>query len=914
MKNYKDTLNLPFTTFSMKAHLTINEPIRLAKWNDQYYKQLKLSWQGRPKFIINDGPPYANGAIHIGHAVNKIIKDIISRSKILSGYDVDFKPGWDCHGLPIELHISKQINSSHQKDPHQWRINCRKHALEQVQIQKKAFQRLGILADWENPYLTMDAQYESDIVKVLSKINTLGYIKKDLKPVHWCYQCNSALSDAELEYQEKHSTSVFVLFEFHEHQLCFPDVLFEDKLLFMVAWTTTPWTLISNQALAIKDNASYSLIYVEGFFLILATDRIATLMELIFPSKNYQVLKEFLGIDIINREAQHPFLEKKSIIVSSEHVDLHTGTGIVHIAPAHGVEDFLIGKKYDLELSTIVQTDGSYHNLSRVLPGAHIFTMDQDILSLLLSRSRLLFSNNFVHSYPFCWRHKVPTFFLATRQWFIDISLLKEDLINSLKSVITIPQWGIDCLQHMVTNRPDWCISRQRTWGVPIPIIDSNKNELLSTKIDSILQEAALLIEKGGIEAYFKSPLVKLVGSQDILDVWFDSGCASLRLWENSIDSQNFKPADLVVEGSDQHRGWFQSSLIISTACFKKAPYKQIITHGFVVDDKKRKMSKSIGNVVCPVEISETLGADILRLWVASFDYSVDMVISQDILDSAVDMYRKIRNTCRFLLGSLGASPFQEDQCLMKEDMILLDKYILYKASLLQTQIIEAYSSYQIHKVLKLIMNFCIKDLSNFYFELIKDRQYTTHKASKAFLSVQTTAFHLLNALIRWLAPILPFTTEEISEHLPSKKDVMLLQWYEGWSLEKEGLATDDLFWSFISSLRENYNKLLEQKKQEGILNSSLESKLLLGLHPQMHAKFHLIYSELHFLFMVAEVHMYILPQESDIYSAKMELEKSTFIKCHRCWNRVPTLLEDNICLRCYNNMYHPKNCTRFFI
>lgn len=919
MQDYKKTLNLPSTKFSMRADLVQNEPIRLSKWkNSGHYKKLKLNWSDRIKFIINDGPPYANGAIHMGHAVNKILKDIVARSKVISGYDVEFKPGWDCHGLPIELHISKQIKSSNRHNADLWRKACRQHAKEQVEIQKKAFERLGIIADWENPYLTMDPKYEADILCVLARITELGYVKKDLKPVHWCYQCNSALADAELEYHDKSSFSLFVLFQICAVEDLIKDLAIGSKKAYLVAWTTTPWTLVSNRALAVLSDASYSLILSDQLLLIVATARLAELKNII--AQDYVVLREFYGYQLIDKEVKHPFLDRTVRIVTSEHVELTTGTGIVHIAPAHGPEDFVIGKRYNLDLSTYVERDGCYSNESPIFAGQHIFLIDQAIIDVISENKNLLFSQLFSHSYPYCWRHKVPTFFLATKQWFIDLSSMKEQLIQSLEHVSTLPKWGIGMLTNMTTKRPDWCISRQRAWGVPIPIFSSSLNSIASYSSLQVIAQAASLIEQGGIEAYFKSDLFKKnIGDHDVLDVWFDSGCAGLRLWDNNLNQNNFVPADIVIEGSDQHRGWFQSSLIISTACFKKPPYKQIITHGFVVDEKKRKMSKSIGNVICPIEIVDKLGADVLRLWVASCDYSVDMVISQEILDSTVDMYRKIRNTCRFLLGSLGSTPFsQEHHLLANHDLLLLDQYIIWQASKLQQQLIDAYNEYQFHKALRIIINFCTRDLSNFYLELVKDRQYTSHKKSRAFLSAQTTAFHLLNALLRWLAPIMPFTAEEISEYLlPDKTDPMLLQWYCGLSIEESGLANDQAFWTSVYSLREQYNKVLEQKKQDGILNSSLEAKLSLGVLKDMYKKLCVIQSELNFLFMVAEVELFQIEHHNsneDTNLAQLEITKSSYIKCERCWNRVAYLLEGKICARCSSNLSSANQHKRLFI
>ncbi len=729
MSDYKSTLNLPATKFAMKANLANREGGFLKKWQeDDLYAQIRAQNQGKPKFVLHDGPPYANGDIHIGHAVNKVLKDIIVKSKSLSGFDAPYVPGWDCHGLPIELNVEKKKGKVGVKiDANAFRAECRKYADAQVAKQKLDFQRLGILGDWNNPYLTKDFQYEADIVRALGAIVNNGHVSKGYKPVHWCTECGSALAEAEVEYKDKQSDAIDVKFRIID------DTIFKvDKPVSVVIWTTTPWTLPANEAVALHPELNYVLADTGSEYLLLAQDLAESALSRYELEAGIQTAV-FSGSELEGLKAQHPFYEKQVPIILGDHVTTDAGTGAVHTAPAHGQEDFAVGKQYDLPVNCPVDGRGVFFEDTELLAGQFIFKANASVIELLKSSNTLVKHAPLVHSYPHCWRHKTPVIFRATPQWFVSMqdNGLRDAVNSEIPKVDWIPDWGKKRIELMVSNRPDWCISRQRFWGVPITLFTHKQTGELHPNTQALFVEISAMIEKQGIEAWFEIDIQDLLGADaddyekatDTLDVWFDSGVshfAVLKAREALSDV-----ADLYLEGSDQHRGWFQSSLISSVAINGKAPYKQVLTHGFTVDKDGKKMSKSLGNVMSPQKVVNNLGADILRLWIASTDYTGEMTVSDEILNRSADSYRRIRNTLRFMLAN--TSGFDPAQHTLDADQMLdLDKWIVSKTADLQVQILQAYEQYNFHHALQLILNFCSNDLGGFYLDVIKDRQYTT--------------------------------------------------------------------------------------------------------------------------------------------------------------------------------------------
>lgn len=930
---YKDTLNLPNTNFPMKADLAKREPELLKHWDSiKLYQQLNATTQGKPTFILGDGPPYANGPIHLGHAVNKILKDFIVKSKILSGFQVPFIPGWDCHGLPIELNVEKHVGKPGiHISPKAFREKCRDYVLTQVAIQRDAFIRLGVLADWEKPYLTMDYGYEANILRSLAKIIANGHLHKGFKPVHWCVDCGSALAEAEVEYQDKVSPSIDVGFLIKDEKISrfFSQDFsaFEPLPTWVAIWTTTPWTLPANQAVAVHPDFTYTVLLVENFknrpkFAVLVAKELISSFAKRIGLQHYQILAECQGAALEGLTLQHPFYPRTVPLVLGEHVTLETGTGFVHIAPAHGLEDYQVGKKYHLPLESLVGSNGCYLPEVPLVGGEHVFKVNEKILGLLEEARYLLHQGKIQHSYPHCWRHKTPLIFRATQQWFISMEqkALRAAALKAIQTVKWIPPWGQARIEAMVAERPDWCISRQRTWGVPMAMWVHRETGELHPNTVQLMEAVACRIEKEGVDAWYELTSEEFLAAEathyekvlDTLDVWFDSGISHYAVLAKR-EALKF-PADLYLEGSDQHRGWFQSSLLTSMAMHQAAPYQQVLTHGFTVDAAGHKMSKSLGNVIAPEKVIQSLGADILRLWVASSDYRAEMAVSDAILKQISDIYRRIRNTARYLLANL--NEFDPDvNGVSSEQMLVLDKFIVKRAFQLQTEIIKAYQDYQFHLVYQLMHHYCAVELGSFYLDIIKDRQYTGKKTGLPRRSAQTALYYIAECLVRWMAPILSFTAEEIWQNLPGKREdsVFLSQWYDKLPAFSLPATMDEEFWKHILAIRDEVNKALEVARTAGLIGSALEAEVQLYCKADILENLLKLEQELRFVLITSNAAVY--PETKKPASAAptqipglwIVILPSPHPKCERCWHRREEVNSHpqypNICERCVENV-----------
>ena len=931
MSDYKHTLNLPKTSFSMKGNLANKEPMMLNKWEKEgIYNKIREHFSGRDKFVLHDGPPYANGNIHVGHAVNKILKDIIIKSKTLSGFDAPYIPTWDCHGLPIELQVEKKHGKPGQKiSDDEFRKECRKYAAKQVELQKKDFKRLGVLGDWNNSSLTMDFSYEANMVRTLAKILSNGHIKKGFKPVHWCTSCGSSLAEAEVEYADKTSPAIDVKFKIKDTEklanVFGVDNL--DKEAFAIIWTTTPWTIPANQAIAVHNELNYSLVKLESFYIILAENLVEQTLNR-YAVDNYEVVATTSGDKLIGVTADHPLYERIVPILPGDHVTADSGTGMVHTAPTHGVEDFDVGKKYDLSMETFVKANGCYSDNTKLFAGEFVFKANDSIVELLGEKERLMNFEKIKHSYPHCWRHKTPLMFRATPQWFISMNKagLRDSAMDAIKDTGWIPSWGQNRIEGMIRDRPDWCISRQRTWGVPLPLFIHKDTEELHPNTNNILEQVAQKVEKGGVEAWFNADKSEFVADDnyiavtDTLDVWFDSGSSSMCMLD--INKNLSYPADLYLEGSDQHRGWFQTSLLVGLSAKNEKPYKEVLTHGFVVDKNGRKMSKSLGNVTSPQEIYNTLGADILRLWAASTDYKGEMAVSNEILSRTADTYRRLRNTARFLLSNLNGFDPKTDIVPFNE-LVKLDQWAIAKTQEFQEKIVDAYDNYQTHTVSQLIHHFCSVEMGSFYLDIIKDRQYTSKSDGHPRKSAQTAIYHIVHALVRWFAPILSYTADEIWNSVPktSELPIQLCEWYT--ELESFG-STDELdleFWSEIQTLRSEVNRILEIKRNEDLVKASLEAKITLYADDKIISMLSKLGDELRFLLISSEAELKTLNEKTDsaiestIEGLYVDIEKIEETKCERCWHRSATVGTNpeyiDICGRCVDNITTDKGEVR---
>ncbi|MEY4148840.1 MAG: isoleucyl-tRNA synthetase [Pseudomonadota bacterium] len=786
----KYQLNLPDTPFPMRGDLAKREPLWVKRWQEfKLYQKIRQKRKGAKKFILHDGPPYANGDIHIGHAVNKILKDIIVKSKTLSGFDAPYVPGWDCHGLPIELVVEKLHGKN--IDPKKFRELCREYAATQVEKQKNDFIRLGVLGDWNQPYLTMNFETEADIMRSLGHIHQNGYLYQGSKPVHWCVDCGSALAEAEVEYEDKTSPTIDVGFKVIDGDIL--KKIFnikEVKDTFAVIWTTTPWTLPANQAVCVHPELSYGLYSTEKGNLILAED-LAEKNLMYYGLESFKKLSSCKGQDLEHLKLSHPFYKRNVPIICGDHVTLDAGTGLVHTAPAHGLEDYAVGMQYQLPVDNPVNEEGRFYSFVEQFAGESIWEANKKIIETLDANQSLFASKKLSHSYPHCWRHKTPVIFRATRQWFIGMNqknnkkTLRENANEAVSHTTFYPEWGKARLEAMIKNRPDWCVSRQRNWGVPMPLFVHKETYELHPRTNELTELVAKEVEKSGIDAWFNLDAKTLLGEDanqykkisDTLDVWFDSGTTHASVLKKREDLAY--PADLYLEGSDQHRGWFQSSLLTGCAIDGRAPYESLLTHGFVVDGSGHKMSKSKGNVVAPQKVMDQYGADILRFWVASTDYSGELTISDEILKRVAEGYRRIRNTLRFLLANLGDFDDKKDLLPVKE-WLSIDRYALHLTHQLQDHIKKDYASYEFHLGMQKFVSFCSEDLGGFYLDILKDRLYTSNENSKARRAAQSAIFHITHSLMRLMAPVLSFTADEIWQILMPQSDenIFMDEWY----------------------------------------------------------------------------------------------------------------------------------------
>ena len=930
--DYKHTLNLPKTEFAMKANLAQREPEQLKIWQEkQLYQKIREISRGRPKFVLHDGPPYANGSIHIGHAVNKVLKDIIVKSKTLSGFDAPYVPGWDCHGLPIELMVEKNVGKAGVKiSAAEFRKECRAYASKQVNIQKEEFIRLGILGDWENPYLTMDFAFEADIVRALGRIANRGHLSKGAKPVHWCTDCGSALAEAEVEYEDKHSPAIDVRFSVVDAHAfmskCHHALEHEGTgSLSVIIWTTTPWTLPANQAVALNADLDYVVLQAEIDGVserILVAEALLKNVVLRYGIGEHHIVGYCKGSALEHQLLQHPFYDRQVPIILGDHVTTDAGTGAVHTAPGHGQEDYVVGSKYGLSVDNPVGANGVFLPSTEFFAGQHVFTANNNVIELLRERGKLLHHEALLHSYPHCWRHKTPIIFRATPQWFISMekNALRDTALTEVKRVDWIPDWGQARIEGMITNRPDWCISRQRTWGVPIAFFIHKETGELHPRSVELIEQVAQRIEKQGIDAWFDLEVKELLDTDaedyqkvtDTLDVWFDSGVTHAAVLERR--EQLHFPADLYLEGSDQHRGWFQSSLLASVAMNDIAPYKQVLTHGFTVDAEGKKMSKSKGNVVVPQSVMKSLGADVLRLWVAGTDYRSEMSVSDEILKRTSDAYRRLRNTARFLLSNLaGFEPSKHS--VANNELLALDRWVVDRAWQLQNEIKEAYTAYQFQLIYQKVLNFCTIDLGGFYLDIIKDRQYTAKEDSLARRSAQTAMYHVIEALVRWLAPIISFTAEELWQAIPGKRSesVFLETWYTGLFPLDVAASINRATWDRIMAVRTVVSKELEQLRAKGDIGSSLNAEVELYCDETYRHELIKLGHELHFVFITSNAGVFDIqfcPDDAvttELDGLKLKVAVSPFKKCVRCWHHRFDVGEHKghpgLCARCMKNV-----------
>lgn len=922
MAEYKHTLNLPHTTFPMKANLTQREPKRLEAWDASgIYSKMRQQAAGRKRFVLHDGPPYANGHLHCGHALNKILKDIIIKSKTLSGYDAPFKPGWDCHGLPIELNVEKKVGKAGVKvDANEFRRLCRTYATQQIAIQRDEFKRLGVFGDWASPYQTMNFSYEANIVRCLAAMLANGHVQQGFKPVHWCIDCGSALAEAEVDYDDKSSLSIDVAFyvlnpaEF----LAKINNNLAIKPVIVPIWTTTPWTLPANEAVCLHPTLDYCVLDTGATYLLLAKDLVESALSR-YSFSSSRPLIEVKGHIFEHLQLKHPLFDKEVPIVLGEHVTTDAGTGCVHTAPAHGPEDYLIGQAYQLPLINPVLANGCYADDVPLYAGLSILKANAPIIEALQDKNVLLHQTTIQHSYPHCWRHKTPVIFRATPQWFIamDKNNLREQLLTAIPEVKWLPSWGEARIRLMIEKRPDWCISRQRAWGTPIPLFLHKTTRKPHPRSMEWLEEIACRIEEKGIEAWFDLDIEEMLGdeagnyekSTDTLDVWFDSGVSHYSVLTQ--DDSLAYPADLYLEGSDQHRGWFNSSLTTAVAMGKAAPYKTVLTHGYTVDAEGKKLSKSKGNYVALEQLVKEHGADILRLWVASTDYRHEVSISAEIIKRNTDAYRRIRNTARFLLANLFDFDYAAHE-VKADALVAIDAWAIVRCQQLQDEIITAYEHYQFHVIYQKIHHFCAIDMGSFYLDIIKDRQYTTPVNSLARRSCQTAMYHIIQALTRWLAPILSFTAEEIWEAIPGNggESVFLNQWY---AFNASYQSVDMSYWQALQTIRDEVNKSLESARQAGLIGSGLAADVTIYASPQAKAQLDSLGEELRFFFITSSVN--VQPVEAcpshlsidEEVGVAVVIEPSSFAKCERCWHRCTSVGEDEthatLCKRCIDNI-----------
>ncbi len=932
MSDYKQTLNLPDTSFAMRANLAQREPQMLANWmKADLYSQIRTAKKGKKTFILHDGPPYANGNIHIGHAVNKILKDIIVKAKTLADFDAPYVPGWDCHGLPIELVVEKKYGKPGTKlSAAEFREKCREYALTQIEAQKTDFIRLGVLGDWDNPYRTMDFAFEANIIRSLGRIVKNGHLHQGFKPVHWCTDCGSALAEAEVEYQDKVSPAIDVRFKVVDAEVAdkfdHPAGHAGQGQMSIVIWTTTPWTIPANRAVALNAALQYSLVQVEEGpngveRLIVATDLVADVMARAGIEK-YHALGFAKGEALDLVKLKHPLYDFEVPVVLGEHVTTDSGTGAVHTAPGHGQEDFEVGLKYGLEVANPVGGNGVYLPDTPLFAGQHVFKANDSVVEALKERGALLVHKAYKHSYPHCWRHKTPIIFRATPQWFISMEQagLRSTSLTEIEKTRWIPDWGQQRIENMVAGRPDWCISRQRTWGVPIALFVDKDTGALHPNSQELMEQVAQRVESAGIQAWFDLDAAELLGTDatqyvkvtDTLDVWFDSGVTHACVIDPRPEFNGATQADLYLEGSDQHRGWFMSSLMTGVSIKGHAPYKQVLTHGFTVDGEGRKMSKSLGNVVSPQDVMNKLGADILRLWVATTDYTSEMTVSDEILNRAADKYRRIRNTARFILANLnGFNP--ETDLVPMDKLVELDLWMVQRAAALQQEIVDDYDDYQFHLVSQKLMNFCTVELGSFYLDVIKDRQYTAKTDGHARRSCQTALYHIIEAMVRWMAPVMSFTAQEIWESLPARSEPFVFTgvWYDALNSVPTG-QVDHAFWQQLLLVRDEVNRVIESVRKEGKIGASLQAEVTLFAQGELATTLQRLGDELRFVLITSTATVDTTAAPADaiatgIAGLAVQVHTSTAAKCDRCWHHRHDVganpAHPLICLRCVSNV-----------
>ncbi|MDO9452993.1 MAG: isoleucine--tRNA ligase [Stagnimonas sp.] len=917
---YKDTIHLPQTEFAMQAHLAKREPDMLARWeHDGVYAGLMAAREGASRddsFYFLDGPPYANGDIHIGHAVNKVLKDMVVKAERLGGKRAPFVPGWDCHGLPIELMVEKKFGKVGEKlTAAEFRAHCREYAGEQVKRQKADFKRLGILADWDKPYLTMQPAYEAEQLRVLSRICERGHVVRGFKPVHWCLDCGSSLAEAEVEYQDKQSTAVYVAFP-----AVLPSVVHDvfhlpksDEAVGFVVWTTTPWTLPANQAVCVGP-FDYALIRISDRLLVVAADLVGG-----FAAKlgaEAEVVGVVPGEKLTRIKLTHPFALRNVPIIEASHVTLEAGTGLVHTAPDHGVEDYVAGRAHGIAPDGYVSSNGTYVASVPHVAGLHVRKAEEHIFDALRPYGLILHKEIITHSYPHCWRHKTPLIFRATPQWFISMDKvgLRRDALAAIKATRWIPAWGEERISKMIEGRPDWCISRQRFWGVPLALFVHRETQEPHPDTAALLLRVADAVEAKGLEAWFGSTPADWGVDEtcfekctDTLDVWFDSGVAqpaSFIANGQAVPEQT----DIYLEGSDQHRGWFHSSLLTRVATHGVAPYKSVLTHGFTVDEQGRKMSKSLGNVVAPQKVISTLGADVLRLWVASSDYSGEIAISDNLLKRTADAYRRIRNTARYLLGSLhGFDPATDSVAV--EDMVAVDRWAISEAARVQAEIQSAYADREFHRVYHTLHNYCVNDLGGLYLDLLKDRLYTLPEKSIARRSAQTALLHIAEGLVRWIAPVLSFTADEIWRLLPGDRSASVF--VQGW-WSFPATRTVDVNWSKLVMVRDGVRKVLEDERSKGLIGSSLQAEVEICADGDTIAALRTSEDELRFWLQTSAV---VVSEGSAGIAVKAQ--PSPHAKCDRCWHYREDVGQiqghETICGRCVSNIEGPGETRRWF-
>ena len=914
----------------MRGNLARREPEMLERWEQQdLYGQIRAAAAGRPRFVLHDGPPYANGDIHLGHALNQVLKDIIVKSRTLDGYDAPYVPGWDCHGLPIEHQVERKLGKlGSGLDARAFRKACREYAAEQVHRQRIDRKRLGALGDWERPYLTMDRRYEAEQLRGFARLLERGLVFRGYKPVHWCLNCRSALAEAEVEYSDKRSDAVDVRFAVED------PVELASRLAAVAPiepasipiWTTTPWTLPGNRAVALNETLQYSLVEAVSEagteYLLIAEDMLESVAKR-YGMARWSVVGAAPGSAFEGLQLRHPFYARVVPVVLGDHVTTEAGTGAVHTAPGHGHDDFLMGMRFGLPLDCPVDGDGKYRAGTPMLAGEHIEPAGRQIVNELRERGALLHYERVTHSYPHCWRHRTPVIFRATPQWFIsmDEGGLRASALAQLREVRWTPDWGEERIRGMIDDRPDWCISRQRTWGVPIPLFVHRETGDMHPESAALARRVADTVEQHGIDAWFELDPQEFLGDEaaayepvgDVMDVWLDSGFSHHVVATLREDVST--PADLYLEGSDQHRGWFQSSLLTSVGMYGRAPYKGVLTHGFTVDEQGRKMSKSLGNVIDPKQVFQTLGADILRLWVAATDYRSEMSVSREILTRVSDAYRRLRNTQRFFLGNL----HKFDPCehaVPDEQMLSLDRWALERARMLQEDVIKAYERYEFHRIYHKVHNFCVLDMGGFYLDVIKDRLYTTPSASVARRSAQTAMYHIAEAMVRWLAPILSFTAEEVWGELPGERgdSVFLSTWYAIPELAP-AVSAD---WNTILRVRQAVSRELERLRAAGDIGAPLDARVDLYCPAPLGAVLAELGEELRFVFITSEARVHPESERPDSAAVAgteaepfwLAVSPSEDSKCGRCWHRRADVGQHSdhpeLCGRCVTNIDGP--------